>query len=88
MISQIYRDTALFGGLAALHCLELYIFTTLSAAYAPPHTHTHRAWLPKLPHGECFLALGFELQTVELCSTVRVRECCGGCAQHTPLVPN
>ena len=26
-----------------------------------------------IPHGECFLALGFELQPVELCSSHRVR---------------
>ena len=35
--------------------------------------------------GECFLALGFELQPVEPCSPHSVRI---GCAQHTPLVPS
>ena len=58
------------------------------------HNHTHAPLEVSIPHGECFLAIGFELQPVELCSPHCVKSC-GSCAQHThptraqlPFVPH
>ena len=57
--------------------------------------------IKRFPHGECCLALGYDLHpmtcklnlhpmTCNLWNFVPlwVGECCGRCAQHTPLMPN